>query len=453
MPEERLPITFTDFKEKLNEAIEYLKTPYPKILSPKAQYEPHSILENKIRVKDSKINGIVIRDLFIENLDIKMNLLDKGVLNIPGTVKNVNGMQLNTNITVGNIKISPETDSDNQNLKLNLIRSELTSWTLEKSDFSAMNVTIDIQIISPILNTGIKFIEKDNVALINNKFRQLEVMHNDNIKTSFVVNIKENHVIEDMLIDYKKTVGGAKLNLLFIKNTIGGQLNLIYPNKEYPIKHRIKVVDGNDMNSIRFTGSYPNIVAWGLQETIGSSFTKIKRNENIRKSREHIEDNKAEIMQLIRLANDKGDQVQAKTLEYHVAAFDDQLISLESTKYFFQEKIIMLIGRWFSRHGTSWAKPLVIAFSSSLLLAIIIQAVMCSGICVDPIASIRNLFYILFQFINPLGNPITISADLGYSYTSGGWPFIIILGLLLLGKLIYAICLYELFRAARRFTR
>ncbi len=244
---------------------------------------------------------------------------------------------------------------------------------------------------------------------------------------------------------YPVTINIAKLILLLNNNIIKSLGFSLPPDDGYECKARI--VNQNKIKLLKCGDVYPNITAWGLRERIGEVI-----NDGALNARENIEKNKEVLVKFRQLAHDKGDRVQEATINYHVTSCDEQLISLEENKEFWQEKLIMQLGRLLSKHGTSWVRPLLGIAIFNIFFGFVIWVIallLCPG-NID----VSDLLYTIGELLNPLTTSLTIEGYVNENYgeVAKGIIFIGISFIVLIAKGFYAMCLYEFVRAARRFT-
>ncbi len=212
---------------------------------------------------------------------------------------------------------------------------------------------------------------------------------------------------------------------------------------------KAKIVNANQITFFRVADNYPDITAWGLHESIGEGMAN---NDELAEARKNIESNKEVLVKLKQQANDKGDRFQESTINYHVTSCDEQLISLEENKEFWQEKLIMQLGRLLSKHGTSWIRPLFGIVISNAVFGSIIYAI-AYFLCPENIG-VSHLFHTTGQLLNPLTTSLDVVVDIDSSLKESyyGSIYLLIYFLVAVSKGFYAMCVYEFVRAARRFT-
>lgn len=236
---------------------------------------------------------------------------------------------------------------------------------------------------------------------------------------------------------------------------------------EYQYEYNAKLINGNNIQEIDILDKYPNIIKWGTREEIGEkiakkykSTPKSKYNDNIevrisalKRAEGKVETNKEFLVRFRKLADEKGDRLQASIINYHIAACDEQLIDLETDRRFSQDKLIMKFGRLLSRHGTSWLRPLAWIIGSNFIAANIIFLILILCVCKYSV-NYLDVLYIFKELGSPLSTPLGIvkGIDTSFNYRELGGVYLWIAAAVLLSKAFYAVCIYEFVRAARRFT-
>ena len=238
-----------------------------------------------------------------------------------------------------------------------------------------------------------------------------------------------------------------KLFILISANIIKGLKFSVPEDNRYECK--AKIVNKNKIKFLRSNGAYPDIMAWGLRENIGEG---IECEYELADARKKIDNNKEALMNFKKLANDKGDKVQEANINYNIASCDDQLIRVEPAEDFWQEQLIMILGRCLSRHGTSWLLPLLWILTFNIIFGIATSSIIyfsCSGYI-----ELTDIPQIIGSMLNPLTTSPVMIEEINATSNCSFWAFTYfsIYGLFLLSKGLYAICIYEFFRTARRFT-
>ncbi len=283
------------------------------------------------------------------------------------------------------------------------------------------------------------------VDILNSAFVDVEVNY-ERVKEFGRGEIKiHKNTFRKLLIHMRPDIIGSRLFVLISSNIIDTLTFSLPERDDYECNTRI--VNKNQIEFLRCDDRYPNITAWGLHESIGRGIINESPD-----ARENIESNKEVLVKLKQQANDKGDRFQESTINYHVTSCDEQLISLEENKEFWQEKLIMQLGRLLSKHGTSWTWPLLWIAVSNIYIGHIIFTIFYSGFPREIV--LTDLFHIVGTLLNPLTTaPATIEEISDCSNCNfGGITIFFIYFLFSLSKGFYAMCLYEFVRAARRFT-
>ena len=231
----------------------------------------------------------------------------------------------------------------------------------------------------------------------------------------------------------------------------------------------VKLTKDNNIQIIRFSGIYPDVSAWGLNEKIGeilgTDYERKIRGSKTEGSGDReagdevlktkINQNKQELMVFRKQAVDKGDRLQQAIISRHISKCDEQLISLERWSDFWQENLTMWAGRLLSNHGGSWLKPLLWAIGLNMCFSLLVYATFFGFSFIE----MWVFASVLLEVFVDLFNPLTTTAGLLEKIPDGElsdshiqWKYPVIGLILIISKAFYAACVYEFVRAARQFT-
>ena len=279
---------------------------------------------------------------------------------------------------------------------------------------------------------------------------EIEISHSSFKELQIDMRPCEKSSQDEKICKYEKPCRDSvkyKLFILISANIIKGLKFSVPEDNRYECK--AKIVNKNKIKFLRSNGAYPDIMAWGLRENIGEG---IECEYELADARKKIDNNKEALMNFKKLANDKGDKVQEANINYNIASCDDQLIRVEPAEDFWQEQLIMILGRCLSRHGTSWLLPLLWILTFNIIFGIATSSIIyfsCSGYI-----ELTDIPQIIGSMLNPLTTSPVMIEEINATSNCSFWAFTYfsIYGLFLLSKGLYAICIYEFFRTARRFT-
>ncbi len=294
----------------------------------------------------------------------------------------------------------------------------------------------------------------------NSNFSNLRIDYEqaDGNNCNFITKLYRNTIEKDLQIN---AISQYRIDeLLFLSgNNIGEFLRLNFFNNGEHIhqKHDISLSGGNTIRNIEVLASYPEIIDWGLKEFIGENILihakgrgKTKNGISDKEARELIAGNKIVLTKFRKMAIDKGDRLQENAINYHITKCDELL--LQEVDGFWQEKMIMWIGKVLSRHGTSWLRPLLWIIGNNMLVGILIFLILCIQYPGDITG--WGILYLPLQLFNPLVIPISIEGGIkeNFNYSNIQAGSVVVAFLIILSKAFYAMCIYEFVRAARRFT-
>ena len=155
------------------------------------------------------------------------------------------------------------------------------------------------------------------------------------------------------------------------------------------------------------------------------------------------EGHKAWLLELKAIAEKKGDYSQRDILRREIMKCDRELIRQEPWFISWQDRLTLWFNATFSNYGISWVRPLALLASVNFLYSLLIVHAAHDGCC----SADWGLLHVFLESFNPLYTPELLDKD-GKSCVSA-----LLLGAGLLHKLFFAICVYEIIRAARRFSR
>ena len=155
------------------------------------------------------------------------------------------------------------------------------------------------------------------------------------------------------------------------------------------------------------------------------------------------ESHKAWLLELKAIAEKKGDYSQRDIFNREIMKCDRELIRQEPWLTSWQDRLTLWFNATFSNYGISWIRPLALLASVNFLYSLLIVHAAPDGCC----SADWELLHVFLESFNPLYTPELLDKD-GKSCVSA-----LLLGAGLLHKLFFAICVYEIIRAARRFSR
>ena len=263
--------------------------------------------------------------------------------------------------------------------------------------------------------------------------------------------------------------------MILNQNTI--KKRLIVAREDDSGRFKAKLTGGNCIKNLRFKNKHPDVIEWGLEEKIGERLppsyskrlfsrcvkllcskstkrTRAKHKEYRQKLKTEINQTKQELMWLRKGAVDKGDRLQESIINCHISKCDEQLILLEGCGMW-RENLVMWAGRYLSDHGKSWTSPLRFLLCTNIVLSFILLSLPGVGCAYGGFLGLLGTWIsVTIELFNPLSTTSSFSEfifDCRASNDSiclhGGVGFVLVVS-----KAIYAICIYEFVRAARRFT-
>ena len=147
------------------------------------------------------------------------------------------------------------------------------------------------------------------------------------------------------------------------------------------------------------------------------------------------------LLELKTLAEKRGDYSQRDILNREILKCDRELIRREPGLASWQDRLTLWFNATFSNYGISWVRPLALLASVNFLYSLLVVS-----LSSNDLYSWEFLHTFLESF-NPLYTPELSGED------KKGGMYTLLLGAGLLHKLFFAICVYEIIRAARRFSR
>ena len=237
--------------------------------------------------------------------------------------------------------------------------------------------------------------------------------------------------------------------------------------------HSLNMASGNIIEVIEVEGRKPQVAGFSLQERIGEGILEgyempNQKGWDVEKgaAKTRIESNRRAFSLFKKIAVDENQKVLEQVMNYYIAKLDGLLLDIDGWPW--KDRLIFLVGWLFSKHGTSWTRPLVWMLVITILSSYMIGLLLYGHIGTDIIqldVERFNKFITLFLFslselVNPLGTPQVIlwkpweifSVELRTVDTLSKLSSVIIGAVFFLVKAIYAMCVYEFVRAARRFT-
>ena len=272
----------------------------------------------------------------------------------------------------------------------------------------------------------------------------------------------KGHQQESYLDECKKKEYRQDFIMIFEGNTVEEKLTVI--RKEETGRFEAKLTRGNSIKNIRFRDKYPDVTEWGLKEKIGemvnTNYASKPSDDQLKTS---IYQNKREIMHFREIAKKREDQWQASIIGSHISKCDEQLLQLEKWRVMWQEKLVMWAGRLLSNHGRSWIRPLSWVLAMNLVFALTLHSIFVEPLCLVCswgghlnwlCENWKTWLSITVELFNPLATTSTLLKAAGVDYASpgSGFCYSIASAILILSRIVYAICIYEFVRAARRFT-
>ena len=150
---------------------------------------------------------------------------------------------------------------------------------------------------------------------------------------------------------------------------------------------------------------------------------------------------KSWLLELKAIAEGKGDYSQRDILNREILKCNSELIRLEPWLASWQDRLTLWFNATFSNYGISWVRPLALLTGVNILYSLLVVY-----LSSNDLYSWEFLHTFLESF-NPLYTPELSDED------KKGGMYALLLGAGLLHKLFFAICVYEIIRAARRFSR
>lgn len=428
-------------------------------------------LEDKV-IKLEKLGGHIkvnnksaILRVYIKSIDIQVNWGKDYSQNLSNTITIDLGLG-NVIVEFSNIGIKREDWNGKQSNIIHLNALECGYFHMKKCDFSNIEVNLSITHSNRELRTEHRWDVNDQVHIEANKFMALTIKYKEaeGLRYGWTTGITDNTIEKDLSIKHDaNSISPFYLNIL--GNVVNGGLILDLYNGEHNRSdgYFLNLLSGNKIKFMNVKRSYPNVIEWGLREFIGENifndaYDKGKRKSSkdkqyrtdYRESRSLMIGNKKVLIKFKAIAIEAGDKLLENTLNYRITKCDELLV--EDEKGFLQEKIIMKAGKLLSRHGTSWVLP--VFWIVKVNLSVIFIAFVSLWVEYPDAVNLQNIGFMFFQLLNPISSPLDISQEIidKSEYTGFGISFWIIAVLALLYKVFYAICIYEIVRAARRFT-
>lgn len=400
-----------------------------------------------------------IPSLSIKNFIIKVNLTEIIDNDIIGKIIGC-FYHANLVLNISNVTVKFRSEILNRERPLILDITKCLSCYMKHCDFSEMNINIKTK---PRANDSIEMNMSipQNIHIESSKFRELQIDYEGGINqgNKYYTAINNNAVKKNLTITHRQNLGSVDLSLFVSANLIDNFLILDLWNGGHNKNngYYLSMLGDNKIRAIQVRGIYPQIVDWRLGESIGENILKTSRANKENKdtvdendARLDIGANKKVFSKFKKMTINEGDRLQENTLNYHISKCDELL--METEKGFWQEKIIMGLGRELSTHGTSWVLPIIWIIIFNIYVALIIYAII--DVKYPTILSQLDVAYIWGQLCNPISQPLGIvqgiNENLNYKTLQGS--FIWISSLAIISKGFYAMCIYEFVRAARRFT-
>lgn len=294
------------------------------------------------------------------------------------------------------------------------------------------------------------FSDSSNLQIKNSDFHRLIINHETSfIKDSefFVTIISKNNITGSLVINSHGN-SDIKGKIYIFRNDISGVIafNTVSENIQ------LGLYGGNIIGSIVVLQVYPRIIYWGHREKISENikYTLNDRDYREKEFRPLIAENKNILMKFRQMAADRGDRLQESNINYNIAKFDE--LQFHADSRFTQEKVIIYLGRLLSRHGTSWLLPLAWIVAFNVFIAFVIFDIMDFYYPINISAS--DYLYIFGNLLNPLSalSDLIQNIDIGSTKKISPGAFFYISPFVAISKGLYAMCVYEFVRAARRFT-
>ena len=181
---------------------------------------------------------------------------------------------------------------------------------------------------------------------------------------------------------------------------------------------------------------YP-VIAWGPYQKIKPE----KTGDQYPKARERADwiTHKKLLNDLKKYSERKEDHVQTAILDREIMICDHQLLRYEGVNSW-QDRIALCFSNVVSNYGISWTRPIAWLTLANFVYAGLIAYVLCNDIY-----SLQTLKIAVLAF-NPL-------ADFDFSRRSVDAQFVLLSALAIFQKVVLALMIYEIVRAARRYTR
>lgn len=426
------------------------------------------------------------KSLQISNIEIINNIDSYADIEILIFIEDYLDKLIISNCSLGPADINQENDTLNELSTIDIYAEKCDSITITKCEFKELEMNLYVGLRDASL---MKFIVDDNrdfLIISDSHFKRLSIEYSipikevdeDLLETSLTEEEEEeripkpkrkiskenkeyvydtklirNTIAEDACF-FSDVLSKVDFSLALKGNTIMESLILQFIGDSNRIKeeYNFALMNKNIISKINVRNNYPNVVDWGLGEKIGEKILDNSSKQEIHEghARKLISHHKKVFTKFKNIAVEKGDRLQENALNYHITKCDELL--LEEEEGLFQEKIIMRLGRLLSRHGTSWRHPLTAICLCNLLIAASIFGILClTNLTLFNHIDFFNIFFSLF---NPLSTPTSIVNIVDENLQSKSMKLSIasVSFFVFLAKAIYAVCIYELVRAARRFT-
>ena len=161
-----------------------------------------------------------------------------------------------------------------------------------------------------------------------------------------------------------------------------------------------------------------------------------------------IEAYKEHMLRLKDISEHKNDKYQADIFRREIAKCDHIIVGLQPFSKSWQDRLTLFVSKYLSNYGISWWRPLVALVVANGILAILYCWHLEQCVSFSP-----NFWYVFFETWNPLVRFHDICIQLsshGPCNVEVAW-FLSLMNVL--HKLMFALCVYEMIRAGRRFTR
>lgn len=348
-------------------------------------------------------------------------------------------------VTFSNIK-SNFNHADEEQGELYFYATTCRSFDMDDCNF--LDISVQIKISQQ--GSGFFYADRSNLHIQNSDFKTLRINHEKRSNKDdhfFITRLSKNNIIEYLLIN---SYGDADVNgkIYIFKNDISGVMGLNGNSQNI----KMGLHGGNIIGTLAVSQVYPSIIYWGHREVIGENI-KHSYNSSDYQNREFrpvIASNKDILMEFKQMAIERGDRLQESNINYNIAKCDEMQFHADSS--FSQAKVIMYLGRLLSRHGTSWWLPLMWIVAINLFIAFVIFDVMDFYYPSKVMAS--DYLYVFSNLLNPLSSPLDLILNIDRAFTKGIFPeaTLYIYIFTAISKGLYAMCIYEFVRAARRFT-